>query len=110
MDRKLESEINALHAQVCAALAEPKRIMILYVLADGPQNVTDLCAALGAPQPAVSRHLKVLRDSGLVTARRDGMNVVYTLSNPKVVKALDLLRQVLHENLKRTASLLSDRS
>jgi len=108
MDRQLESEVNALHAQVCAALAEPKRIMILYVLHDGPQNVGDLCAAIGAPQPAVSRHLKVLRDSGLVSARRDGMNVIYSLANPKVVKALDLLRQVLHENLKRAASLLSD--
>ena len=107
MNRQLEAEINALHAQVCAALAEPKRIMILYVLAEGPQNVGDLCKALKAPQPAVSRHLKVLRGSGLVIARREGMNVVYSLAHPKVVKALDLLRQVLNENLKRSASLVS---
>lgn len=107
MNRQLEAEINALHAQVCAALADPKRIMILYVLADSPQNVGELCTALEAPQPAISRHLKVLRDSGLVTARRDGMNVIYTLANPKVVKALDLLRQVLNDNLRRSASLVA---
>ena len=56
-----ESEVMQLHAEVCAALSEPKRIMIIYELAAGPRHVTDLAAALHSPQPVISRHLKVLR-------------------------------------------------
>ena len=59
MARVLEEEINSLHAGICAGLADPKRIMILYELADGPKNVTDLAKALGMPaspwSPAISR-------------------------------------------------------
>ena len=108
MDRQLELEVNALHAQVCAALSEPRRILMLYALADGPMNVSDICKTLRLAQPLASRHLKVLRDGGLVIARREGMNVYYTLSSPKIVRALDLLRQVLNEHLRHTASLVSN--
>jgi ArsR family transcriptional regulator len=108
VDRQLEAEVNDLHAQVCAALSEPRRILLLYALAGGPQNVSDLCRMLELAQPLVSRHLKVLRDGGLVTARRDGMNVYYALASPKIIRALDLLRQVLNENLRRTAALVSN--
>ncbi len=61
-----------LHAEVCAALSEPKRIMIIYELASGPRHVTELAAALGTPQPVISRHLKVLRERGVVDRRTPG--------------------------------------
>src|SRR3989304_3653762 len=53
MARVQEEEINSLHAGVCAGLSDPKRIMILYELADGPKKVTDLANAPGPghPQP-----------------------------------------------------------
>jgi len=60
MDERLEQEIIELHSGVCSALADPKRIMILYTLVEGPRNVTELSEELGLPQPTTSRHLKVL--------------------------------------------------
>jgi thiosulfate reductase/polysulfide reductase chain A len=60
MNKDLEAGINDLHANICAGLADPKRIMILYHLAEGPQTANDLAAASHTPQPTVSRHLKVL--------------------------------------------------
>ena len=101
----LETEVNTLHASVCAALADPKRIMILYELADGPRNVTQLSEAIAMPQSTTSRHLKVLREQGMVVATRQGMNVEYALGDRRIIEALDLLRGVLRNHLSRRADL-----
>lgn len=100
-----EAEIMQLHAEICAALADPKRIMILYELVPGPRNVTELVAALGIPQPQASRHLKVLRERGMVSAERQGTTVSYSLTDPRIIQALDLLRAVLASKLRSQAAL-----
>jgi DNA-binding transcriptional ArsR family regulator len=101
----LIQEVNQLHANICAALADPSRILILYLLSEGPLNVNALVEKLDLPQPTVSRHLKVLRERGLVLAERDGQSVFYDLADHRVIKALDLLRTVLGERLAKQASL-----
>lgn len=105
MNPQLLREIDELHAQLCSGLADPKRIALLYALREGATTVNQLADTLELPQATVSRHLKILRERNLVTARRDGMNVYYSLTNEKVLDALDLLRQVLNENLNRSATL-----
>jgi ArsR family transcriptional regulator len=99
-------EILELHAQVCAGLADPKRIMILYELVPGPRNVSDLAASLSMPQPAVSRHLKVLRERGMVSSERHGASVRYSLADQRIIQALDLLRAVLASKLQSQAILV----
>jgi len=106
MNRSLQAEANDLHANICAGLADPKRIVILYALAERPQTVNDLAAALDIPQPSVSRHLKVLRERSMVLARRQGQSVEYRVSDERLIEALDLLRAVLRDNLARRAGLL----
>ena len=106
MDERLEQEVNLLHAHVCQALADPKRILILYALADGPQYVNALADGLGIPQSTVSRHLKVLRERSLVTAKRNGAAVYYSLTDRRVIDALDLLRAVLSNTLTQQAQLV----
>ncbi len=101
----LAHEIDLLHAEICAALADPRRIVLLYTLAEGPHNVGDLATKLGITQPATSRHLKLLRERGLVHAERQGANVEYSLVDERLIKALDLLRAVLRERLTRHAEL-----
>lgn len=105
MNPQLLHEIDELHAQLCEALADPKRIALLYALREGATTVSQLAEMLALPQATVSRHLKILRERNLVTARRDGMNVYYTVRNDKVLDALDLLRQVLNDNLRRSGTL-----
>jgi ArsR family transcriptional regulator len=102
----LAQEINRLHANICSALADPSRILLLYLLADGPCNVNSLVDQLEMPQPTVSRHLKVLRDRGLVVAERDGQYVYYRLADKRVIKALDLLRTVLADRLTKQSRLV----
>ncbi len=101
----LTEEITALHAGICSALAEPRRILILYALNEKPSNVSDIAEALGIGQPAASRHLNLLRERGLVTAKREGQSVVNTLADQHIIQALDLLRAVLASNLKSQAVL-----
>jgi DNA-binding transcriptional ArsR family regulator len=95
LDARLETEVNLLHAHVCQALADPKRILILYALGDEPHYVSELAEYLDIPQSTVSRHLKVLRDQSLVSAERSGSSARYSLSDHRVIEALDLLRGVL---------------
>ncbi len=105
MERPLEREINLLHAQVCRGLADPKRILLLYALADGPRCVSELAESLGLPQSTTSHHLKILRDRGMAQTERDGTTVYYSLSDRRIIQALDLLRGVLADTLERQASL-----
>ena len=107
MNSTLENEILQLHAEICAGLADPNRIMILYALAQGSRNVTEIYSELDMPQPLVSRHLKVLRERGMVTTERRGTVVMYSLADNRLIKALDLLRAVMHENLTKRAELAS---
>jgi DNA-binding transcriptional ArsR family regulator len=67
-------------ADVFNAVAEPRRREILDVLAGGERPVNDLVASLGLAQPQVSKHLKVLREVGLVDARDEGRRRVYRLN------------------------------
>ncbi len=101
----LTQEITALHAGICSALADPCRILLLYTLNDKPRNVSELADELGISQPTASRHLYLLRERGLVTARREGQSVVNSLADQRIIQALDLLREVLASNLQSQAAL-----
>ena len=105
MDQILELEVNNLHAEICAGLADPKRILILYALSEDTRTVTELVSLLGWSQPVVSRHLKVLRDRNMVIASRQGASVEYRLADARLIQALDLLRAVLRDNLTHRAML-----
>lgn len=101
----LRTEINQLHAQICNGLADPNRILILYTLHEHPYNVSELADTLQVPQPTVSRHLKVLRERQMVQAQRDGQAVYYSLTDQRVIEALDLLRAVLASRLQNQGDL-----
>ena len=102
----LVQEITQLHADFCSALADSTRLILLYALADGPRNVTELTQELGQPQPTISRHLKNLRDRGLVIATRQGMMVQYSLADTRVIEALDILRSIMRDSIQKRASLI----
>lgn len=106
MNSDLENEVLQLHAEICAGLADPSRIMILYELSSGPRNVTELCTTLNMPQPMTSRHLKVLRERGMVTAERQGTVIQYSLADRRLIEALDLLRATLRDILAHRVQLV----
>lgn len=109
MDAQTRQQLVELYAQVCRALSDPKRLLILEVLRDGPMTVGDIAIALDLSQPNVSQHLAVLRERGIVIADRDGTRVRYALNGHQVTTALDLLREHAH-GVARSQSLIVDQS
>lgn len=106
VNNTLSQEVIQLHADLCSALADPSRLLILYALSDQPSTVSDLTDEVGLSQPATSRHLKILREHGLVQSVRQGISVEYHLTDPRLIEALDILRAVLRDQLAHRASLM----
>ena len=106
MNKTTETEVIQLHAEICAGLADPNRILILYELFQSDRNVTELATNLKISQPLVSRHLKNLRERGMVTFKRRGTAVEYHLADKRLIQALDLLRAVMRDGLARRAELV----
>lgn len=104
MEKPRREEIFRLHAQFCSALADPKRLLILMELRDGPRTVSELSKALSTRQSNTSQHLAILRDKGVVTAERDGAFVRYTVADTRILRALDLLLEVLASQFERRAA------
>ena len=96
-----------LQAEICKTLADSKRLMILHELRGGEKAVGQLVVELGLPQANVSQHLAILRERGIVTARREGTNVYYSLASPKIAEACDLVREVLVDQLAQNQALAS---
>ncbi len=104
----LAHEVTQLHAEICSALADPRRILMLYTLHERSRNVSELASEIGISQPATSRHLKILRQRGLVSATRKGASVEYALIDERLIQALDLLRGVLFDRLTHRAHLVEE--
>lgn len=109
MDRPTLDELSLLHDNICQALGDPKRLLILYALHEQPQHGSALAATLDIPQPTVARHLQVLRERSLVIPERDGATVVYRLAEPQIIEVLDLMRQILRHTVARQSDRLNGR-
>ncbi|VAW09154.1 hypothetical protein MNBD_ACTINO02-1149 [hydrothermal vent metagenome] len=96
---QIRDELNQLHASVCKGFADPKRLILINALRDGERSVSDLCETTGISQSNASQHLSILKSKGLVTNRREGQRVFYSVTSPKINEALDLLREVMAEQL-----------
>ena len=107
MAENLKEEVVRMHAQLCSGIAEPNRILIIYSLADGHKCVNDIAKALDMSQPTVSHHLKILKDTGILQSDRDGQQVFYSLTDKRILKALDLLRGMLADILKSQAAKIN---
>ena len=105
MDRELKLEIHDLHARLCKAIADPKRLLIITELRGGPLTVNDLALAIESSQSNTSQHLAILRDRGIVQVERDGLNSYYSLRGKKVLRAIDLLREFMADELTESTKL-----
>jgi ArsR family transcriptional regulator len=92
-----DKAIIEMQAEICKTLTNPKRIEILNALKKDEKTVTELVEALGASKANVSQHLAVMRHKGILSTRREGVNIFYRVSNPKVIEACTLMKEVLYE-------------
>lgn len=103
-----QERLFELHAEVCKTLSNPVRLRIINELQDGEMTVGALAKKLDIRQAHISQHLAVLRQRGVVKTRREGPNIYYDISNPKIVKACSLIREVLLERLQKDQSIVAE--
>lgn len=91
--------IYQLQAEVCQCLAHPKRLEILDILKDKELSATKIAVLMGISKANLSQHLLKMRESGILSSRKEGLNIFYSLANPKVTQACCLMKEVLRERM-----------
>lgn len=105
MHMRKDKTLFELQSDICKTLASPKRIEILDALKSGEKTVSELVEILGVPKANVSQHLAVMRYKGILKSRREGINIYYSVSNPKVIEACILMKEVLMEQMREKGKL-----
>ena len=96
-----------IHAEMCKVFSNPTRLEILNLLRDKELSVTELIKRTKLSQANISQHLSIMKSKGIVTSSRKGKNIYYRLTNPKIIKAFDIIREVLSERLEKNRSILA---
>ncbi|MBI4446303.1 MAG: winged helix-turn-helix transcriptional regulator [Acidobacteria bacterium] len=97
----IEQELYQLHADMCKVFSHPTRLQVLNVLREQEMTVSALAEQLGIPIGNLSQHLNMMKQRRVLVSRKDGNSVCYRLANPKMLRAFDLIRETLHEQMRR---------
>jgi len=92
---------NRFISTVFHSLADPIRLEIIFYLRDGEKCVCEIVPHLNLIQPLVSRHLKILKDAGVVRCRKDGTKRMYSIVDARIYKVVDTLTADLVSTLKK---------
>lgn len=92
-------KLYEIHAEMCKVFSNSTRLEILNLLRDKELSVTELIDKTKLSQANISQHLSIMKSKDIVTSNRKGKNVYYKLTNPKIIKAFDIIREVLAEKL-----------
>ncbi len=95
----IPKEIYEIHASICQCLANPKRLEIIHTLREKELTATEIADKIGISGANASQHLAIMRNKGILKSRREGVSIHYSLANPKVTTACDIMREVLFEYL-----------
>jgi len=99
-------ELYELHAEVCKVFSNSTRLEILNLLRDKEMSVTELMKKTNLSQANISQHLSIMKAKGIVTSNRKGKNIYYRLENQRIIKAFDIIKEVLSERLKRNRNIV----
>lgn len=102
----MDEEGYRLQARMVKALAHPTRLRILALLQGGEQCACDFGPLLGLGQPNVSQHLGILRKAHVVNTRRDGVRILYSLSDERMIEVLDTLGRITRDQFVEAAAAL----
>lgn len=107
-NRATQPPIYALKAEFFRALGHPVRVRILQLLRDGELSVGALQVELELDSSGTSQHLAALRKQGLVTSRKDGTSVYYSVKDDRTLMLLQLAKTIISSNLEENRQLLDE--
>ncbi len=102
----MDKRIYELHAEICKTLANPLRLEIITALRDGEKNVNELVSIVKVSQSNISQHLTIMRQKNIVSTKRDGRNIYYRLTYPQMIKACEIIRDILQKQLRNNQELV----
>ncbi len=102
----MERELYECHAEMCKVFSHPTRLEILNVLREKEMSVGDLASRLNVAIGNLSQHLSMMKQRRVLVSRKDGNVVYYRLANAKMLKAFDLIREILLEGMQRQSVLV----
>jgi DNA-binding transcriptional ArsR family regulator len=100
-------ELYEMQAEFCKALSHPTRHAIIQELKETEHNVTQLAQLIGVSQSNLSQHLSVLKDAGIVFAKRTGVNVTYYIADPTILKACSIIHKALQDRITKQKETLA---
>ena len=100
------TELYKIHAEMCKVFSNPTRLEVLNLLRDREMSVTELIEKTKLSQANISQHLSIMKSKGIVTSDRKGKNVYYKLTYPRIIKAFDIIKEVLTEKLKKNGNII----
>jgi ArsR family transcriptional regulator len=104
----MQDTLRTYKASIFQALSHPTRIAILEVLRDGELSARTIQEKLGVEQANLSQHLAILRSHQIVTNRKDGNQVFYSIRNPVLVEVLDIMRLYFQTSLTDAIQMLGE--
>ncbi len=104
----MEKELYQLHAEMCKVFSNPIRLEILNYLRDKELSVTELIKRTKLSQANISQNLSIMKSKGIVVSDRKSKSIYYKLSNPKIIKAFDIIKEVLIERLKENGKIVKN--
>jgi ArsR family transcriptional regulator len=107
-DMRPHTTIFDLQAELCSAMGNSVRLQIVHLLNEGPKRVNAIAEELGVTQATVSRHLAILRNVGILSAQRQGTDILYQIVNPKITEICEAMRSVLAERETLRSEILQD--
>ena len=105
----MEDRIYTYHAEMCKVFSHPKRLELIDILREKEMNVGELSKKLGLPIGNLSQHLAMMRERRILVSRKEGNVVYYRIANLRLLKAFDLLREILFEQIRQDAVLIRGR-
>ena len=104
----MEKELYKLHAEMCKVFSNPTRLEILSLLKDKKMSVTEIIEKTKLTQANISQHLSIMKSKNIVISKRIGKNIYYKLSNPRIIKAFDIIKEVLVERLEKNRKIIQE--
>ena len=106
----MEEQIYQYHAEMCKVFSHPKRLELINLLREKEMSVGDLSQKLGLASANLSQHLAMMRERRILSTRKEGNVVYYRIANPKLLRAFDMLREILFEQIRQEAALINTRT
>ncbi len=106
----MEERIYSYHAEMCKVFSHPKRLELINTIRDKEMSAGELVERLYLTPANLSQHLAMMRERHILVSRKDGNVVYYRITNPRLLEAFDMLREILFEQIRQDAALIQGRT